>query len=143
MRRAILRHGFVVLLLGLLSGFGVAAGGPLARGWLGTHLTLMLTAVFIVLVGLVFEDLVLSPRQRSVLAVAVVADGYWGALAGVFATVLRIPGPVSGGGATPSGWPATVFFGVFLPVLTILPFVFTGLVLYGLRGRAPAREHAE
>ena len=72
MRRAILRHGFVVLLLGLLSGFGVAAGGPLARGWLGTHLTLMLTAVFIVLVGLVFEDLVLSPRQRSVLAVAVV-----------------------------------------------------------------------
>jgi len=45
---------------------------------------------------------------------------------------------VSGHGATPSGWPATVFFALLLPVLTILPFVFTGLVLYGLRGtKAP------
>ena len=135
MRRSILRHGFIVLLLGLLSGFGIVAGGPHARGWMATHLTLMLTAVFIVLVGLVVDELALSQRQRSVLRFAVVADGYWGALSGVFATLFELPGPVSGNGAAPPpGWPTTVFFAVLLPVLTVLPFVFTGLVLYGLRG---------
>jgi len=135
MRRSILRHGFIVLLLGLLSGFGIVAGGPHAQSWMATHLTLMLTAVFIVLVGLVFDDLALSPRQRSVLRFTVIADGYWGALAGVFATLFGLPGPVSGNGAAPPpGWPTTVFFAVLLPVLTILPFVFTTLVLYGLRG---------
>jgi hypothetical protein len=134
-RRSILRHGFIVLLIGFATGFGVAAGGPAARGWLGTHLTVMITAVFIILVGLVWNDLVLSERQRAVLRFAVVLDGYWGVAAGVFATLTRIPGPVSGGGAAPSGWPATVFFSLLLPVLTILPFVFVSLVLYGLRGK--------
>ena len=135
MRRSVLRQGFVILLLGLLSGFGIVAGGPYARGWLGTHLTLMLTAVFILLVGLAWDSLKLSARQRAVLRFTLVLDGYWGGLAGVFATLTRIPGPVSGGGAQPApGWESTVFFAVFLPILTILPFVFTGLVLYGLRG---------
>src|SRR5262249_24884817 len=111
-----------------------------ARSWMATHLTLMITAVFIVLIGLVVDELTLSPRQRSVLRFAAVADGYWGALAGVFATLFEIPGPVSGhGAAPPPGWPTTYFFSVFLPVLTLLPFVFTGLVLYGLRGKAPPR----
>jgi hypothetical protein len=136
MRRSILRQGFVILLLGLLSGFGIVAGGPMARGWLGTHLTLMVTSVFILLVGLVWDELDLSPRLRAVLRFSVVFDGYWSAVAGVFATVFRIPGPVSGGGLQPTpGWTTTVFFGAFLPVLTILPFVFTGLALYGLRGK--------
>ena len=136
-RRSILRQGFIVLLIGFATGFGVAAGGPMARAWLGTHLTVMITAVFIILVGLVWNDLVLSARQRAVLRFTVVLDGYWGVAAGVFATLTRIPGPVSGGGAQPSGWPATVFFGLFLPVLTLLPFIFVTLVLYGLRGKEP------
>jgi hypothetical protein len=146
MRRTILRQGFVILLLGLLAGFGVVAGGPHARAWLATHLTLMLTAVLVTLVGLVWDELALSPRQRKILRFAVVFDGYFGAIAGVFATVFEIPGPVSGHGATPSGWPATLFLSLFIPVLTVLPFVFTGLVLYGLRGlgdmshRASARD---
>ncbi len=139
MRRSILRQGFVVLLLGFTSGFGIVAGGPRAPAWMATHLTLMITAILIIGVGLVFDDLVLSPRQRSILRFAVVLDGYWGALAGVFATIFRVPGPVSGHGATPAGWTAAVFFGVFIPVLTVLPFLFGGLVLYGLRGERPRR----
>ena len=134
-RRSILRQGFILLLIAFLTGFGIVAGGPHAPGWMATHLTLMMTAGFIIMVGLVYDDLKLSPRQRSVLRFAVVADGYWGALAGAFATVFGVPGPVSGHGAQPSGWAAAVFFSVFIPVLTILPFVCTGLVVYGLRGR--------
>ena len=137
-QRSIIRQGFVVLLLAFLTGFGIVAGGPRARGWMATHLTLMLTAVFIVLVGLVWNRLVLSGRQRAVLRFAVVFDGYWSLLSGVFATLYAIPGPATGGGAQPAGWQAAVFFTVFIPVLTILPFVFTGLVLYGLRGSGPA-----
>jgi hypothetical protein len=134
-RRAVLRQGFIVLLIAFLTGFGIVAGGPMARGFMGTHLTLMITAVFIILIGLVWNDLVLSDRQRKVLRFAVVLDGYWGALSGLFATLTRIPGPATGNGAQPSGWAATVFFSVFIPVLTILPFVFGGLALYGLRNR--------
>jgi hypothetical protein len=138
-RRSILRQGFIVLLIGFATGFGVVAGGTTARAWLGTHLTIMLTAVFMILVGLVWNDLVLTDRQRRVLRFAIVLDGYWGIIAGVFATLLSIPGPVSGGGRQPSGWPATVFFTAFIPVLTILPFVFSTLVLYGLRGTERSR----
>ena len=136
-QRAIIRQGFIILLIALLTGFGIVAGGPRARGWMATHLTLMITAVFIILVGLVWSRLVLTPRQRAVLRFAVVLDGYWGLLSGAFATIFSIPGPATGGGAQPTGWPATVFFTVFIPVLTVLPFIFTGLVLYGLRGSGP------
>jgi hypothetical protein len=135
-RRSILRQGFIILLLGLLAGFGIVAGGPKAPSWMATHLTLMLTAVLIVLVGLVYDDLNLSPKQRAMLRFAVVADGYWGGLTGVFATLFSVPGPVSGHGAHPTGWAATVFFSVFIPPLTLLPFLFTGLTLFGLRGTA-------
>jgi hypothetical protein len=73
-----------------------------------------------------------------VLRFAVVFDGYWGLVLGVCATLFAIPGPATGGGAQPGGWQAAVFFALFIPVLTILPFVFTGLVLCGLRGSGPA-----
>lgn len=134
--RSILRQGFIILMLGLLAGFGIVAGGPRASAWMATHLTLMLTAVFVVLVGLVYDRLRLTPRQRAVLRFAVVLDGYWGGLAGAFATIFSVPGPVSGHGAQPTGWAATVFFTVFISLLTLLPFVFTSLTLYGLRGEA-------
>ena len=65
-RRSILRQGFIVLLIGFATGFGVVAGGTSARAWLGTHLTIMLTAVFMILVGLVWNDLALSERQRRI-----------------------------------------------------------------------------
>jgi hypothetical protein len=134
-RRSILRQGFILLLIAFLMGFGIVGGGPKAAGWMATHLTLMITGGFTIMVGLLWHDLKLSPRLRKLLRFAVVAGGYWGALAGTFATVFNVPGPVSGHGAQPSGWAATLFFSLFIPVLTILPFVFGGLVLYGLRGK--------
>lgn len=90
-----------------------------------------------------WNDLALSRRQRAVLRFAIVLDGYWGIAAGVFATLTAIPGPVSGGGAVPSGWPASVFFRLFLPVLTLLPFVFASLVLFGLHGKASPPRNAD
>ena len=138
--RSVIRQGFVVLLLAFLAGFGIVAGGPRARGWMGAHLTGMIADLMIIAVGLVWDQLVLSPRQRAVLRFAVVLDRYWGLAAGAFATIFAIPGPATGGGARPSGTPATIFFSLFIPVLTILPFVFAGLVLYGLRGAAPAER---
>ena len=131
--RSLLRQGFIFLFLALAFGFGIVAGGPRARGWLAVHLTGMLTALIAVAIGLAWEKLVLSPRQRGVLYWSVVADGYWGFLAGTFATVFGVPGPVSGGGVQPEGWQATVFFSVFIPILTILPFIFSSLTIYGLR----------
>ncbi|HEY4157709.1 MAG TPA: hypothetical protein VGM29_06410 [Polyangiaceae bacterium] len=132
--RGLLRQGFRILLLSFVLGFGIVAGGPHARGFMATHVTGMLTAIFAVLIGLAWPSLALSLGQRKWLYWSVVIDGYWGLIAGVFATLYEVPGPVSGGGAAPHGWQATVFFSAFIPVLTALPFVFTGLALYGLRG---------
>jgi hypothetical protein len=132
--RSVMRQGFVILFLSFLLGFGVIPGGARARGFMAVHTTAMLTGVIVILIGLSWERLRLSPRQRRVLRFAAVADGYWGILAGVFATAFAVPGPVTGGGAQPHGWTALVFFTVFIPVLTILPFVFAALVIHGLRG---------
>ena len=85
------------------------------------------------------RDAAVRGRQRKVLRFIAVGDGYWGALAGAFATVFDVPGPVTGAGAQPHGWPAAVFFSVFIPLLTVFPFIFTGLVVYGLRGNDPQR----
>jgi hypothetical protein len=129
-----LRQGFVILLIALMMGFGIVAGGPHARGWMGTHLTLIISALLIIAVGLIWDQLALSPRQRGLLRFAIVFDGYWGAAAGAWATCFGIQGPATGSGAQAAGWPVTVFFAVFIPVLTILPFVFAALSLHGLRG---------
>jgi hypothetical protein len=135
--RSILRHGFIILFIAFLTGFGVVPGGPRARGWMATHVTGMITAGLIILIGLAWDRLTLTPRQRAALRFAAVADGYWGLAAGAFATIFAVPGPATGGGAQPTGWPGTVFFTLFLPVLTILPFMFAGLVIHGLRGDGP------
>jgi hypothetical protein len=139
-RRSILRQGFVVLLVAFATGFGIVAGGPAARGWMATHVTLMISAIFTILVGLVWNDLALGARARAVLRFTVVLNGYWGLATGAFATVFAIPGPVSGGGAVPpDAWHTTVFFAVFIPIATILPFMFGEIALFGLRGaRTPA-----
>jgi hypothetical protein len=135
--RSLIRQGFIVLLLAFVLGFGIIPGGPRARGFMGAHVTAMFTAGFIILIGLCWDRLRLSPRQQKILRFTAVSDGYWGLLAGVFAAVFDIPGPATGGGAQPSGWPAAVFFTVFIPVLTIFPFIFAGLVIHGLRGQEP------
>lgn len=103
---------------------------------MGIHVTIMLTAVIAVVIGLAWDRFALGYVQRRVLYWSVVVNGYWGLVGGVIATVYRIPGPVSGGGVQPApGWPASVFFTAFLPVITVLPFVFSGLAIYGLRGK--------
>lgn len=137
--RTLIRQGFIILLIAFAMGFGVIPGGPRARGWMAAHMTTMFTAGFIVLIGLVWERLRLTPRQRAILRFTALGDGYWGVLAGVFSTIFQIPGPVSGGGAQPHGWPAVAFFSLFIPVLTVFPFIFSGLVIYGLRGDHPPR----
>ena len=65
--RSLLRQGFIFLFLAFALGFGVVAGGPHARAWMSVHVTAMLTAVFAVLIGLCWEKLALSPRQRAIL----------------------------------------------------------------------------
>lgn len=132
--RSIVRHGFVVLLLALLLGFGVAKGGAPARAWMGAHITALIVGALIVLVGLVWDQLSLGARGRAVLRWAAVLDGYLSVVAGAFAALAGIPGPATGGGAQPSGTAGMVFLGGFIPVLTLLPFLFVGLTLYGLRG---------
>jgi hypothetical protein len=137
--RSLIRQGFIVLLLAFALGFGIIPGGPHARGFMATHVTTMLTAGFIILIGLCWDRLRLSPRQRKILRFTAVAEGYWGIAAGLFATLFDVPGPATGGGAQPQGWPAAVFFSIFIPVLTVFPFIFAGLVIHGLRGEDPAR----
>jgi hypothetical protein len=132
--RSLIRQGFILLFLALLMGFGVAAGGPSARSWMGGHITALMSGMLAILIGLCWDRLVLSPGQRSVLFWSVVIFGYLGEVAAVYAAALGIPGPATGGGAKPEG-PAGMFFLFgFIPILTVLPLTFCGLMLYGLRG---------
>ncbi len=139
--RSIIRQGFIVLFGAFLLGFGIIPGGPRARGFMSAHITAMIGAALIILVGLVADRLVLTSRQRKVLRFSAILDGYWGLATGLYATIFNIPGPVTGAGAKPAGLAATVFFIAFIPVITILPFIFTGLTIYGLRA-SPAEPSA-
>jgi hypothetical protein len=140
--RSILRHGFVVVLLSLLMGFGIVKGGPQARSWMGAHVTAFILGAIIVLIGFSWDRLALSPRQRAVLRLTAIADGYLSVIAGAFAAIFGVPGPVTGGGAQPQGLTGTLFFVAFIPLLTILPFIFTGLMIFGLRSAPSGAQSA-
>jgi hypothetical protein len=133
LRRAVLLHGGINFLIALLMGFPLAAAGPHGRIWLGSHITALLTSLFVVATGLTWRDLRLPPVAEKVLAGIVIANAYIGALAGTTAGVLGIPGPVATGQQAAT-WQLAVL-APFLFVLILGGLTWAGLWIFGLRGR--------
>ena len=131
-RRRLLRHGFVFLFLALWLGIATATM-PHPRAWLAAHLSAFLTCFVLVAIGLVWRELRLSERQRSIALITGFTSAYLGLLGNVFSAIVDLPGPASQPGA-PMAMPHAAIFFTILAIVVPSTLTSFGLVLYGMRG---------
>jgi (hydroxyamino)benzene mutase len=136
-RRALMRQGFLFLLLALVLGLAIIAL-PHPSRWLAAHLTAFLTGLILVVIALAWNELRLTNGQRTLAYTTGLVAAYGGLVGNVFGAITDLPGPASNPGVAPPMPQA----GVFLAILAIIVpslFVSFGLVLYGMRGAATER----
>ena len=132
-RRRLLRHGFIFLFLGAWLGIATAIL-PHPRAWLAAHLTAFLTCLVLVAIGLVWRELHLTERQRSIGLITGLTAAYLGLTANIFTAIVDLPGPASRPGVPPPMPQAAIFF-TLLAIVVPTTLIAFGLALYGLRGK--------
>ena len=133
-RRVLMRHGFLFLFLALVLGLAIIAL-PYPSRWLAAHLTAFLTGLILVVIALVWNELRLTPGQRTLAYSTGLVAAYAGLAGNVFGAITDLPGPASNPGVAPPMPQAAVFFAILAIIVPSL-FVSFGLLLYGMRGAA-------
>ena len=144
MRRTILKHAFVLLtaafLLGLVA--GSMAHHPHGRLWMGAHLTGILVALMVAVVGLVWPELRLSAKAGKVLLFVTVPMNYYlMAALGVAGPALGFPQPIATPQLPPPAVWVTGWMTANLVVATVSGLTLAVLVVFGLR-RQPGEAAA-
>src|SRR5215216_3931573 len=93
-RRRLLRHGFIFLFVAAWLGIATAIL-PHPRAWLAAHLTAFFTCLILVAIGLVWRELRLTARQRSIGLITGFIAAYLGLVGNVFGAIVDLPGPAS------------------------------------------------
>src|SRR5207342_3262960 len=86
-RRRLLRHGFIFLFVAVWLGIAIAVL-PHPRAWLTAHLTAFLTCLILVAIGLVWRELKLTERQRSVAVITGLTSAYLGLTGNIFNAIV-------------------------------------------------------
>jgi hypothetical protein len=133
-RRRLLRHGFIFLFMGAWLGIATAVL-PHPRAWRAAHLTAFLTCLVLVVIGLVWRELRLTDRQRSMGLITGFTSAYLGLAANIFSAIVDLPGPASQPGVAPPMPEAAIFF-TFLAIVVPTTLIAFGLVMYGMRGES-------
>jgi hypothetical protein len=133
-RRRLLRHGFIFLFVGVCLGIATAVL-PHPRAWRAAHLTALLTCLILVAIGLVWRELRLTGRQRSIGLITGFTSAYLGLAANIFSAIVDLPGPASHPGIAPPMPQAAVFF-TLLAIVVPTTLISFGLVMYGMRGES-------
>jgi hypothetical protein len=128
----LIRHGFIFLFIAIWLGIATAVL-PHPRAWLAAHLTAFFTCLILVAIGLVWRELKLTERQRSIGMIAGFTSAYLGLTGNVFGAIVDLPGPASHPGVAPPMPQAAVFF-TLLAVIVPATLTAFGLVMYGMRG---------
>jgi hypothetical protein len=138
-RRRLLRHGFIFLFLGVWLGIATAVL-PHPRAWMAAHLTAFFTCLILVAIGLVWRELNLTARQRSIALATGFTSAYLGLTANAFVAITDLPGPASSPGVAPPMPQAAVFF-TMLAIVVPTTLTAFGLVMYGMRGDPDLGHH--
>jgi hypothetical protein len=101
----------------------------------GPHLTALLTCLILVAIGLVWRELRLTGRQRSIGLITGFTSAYLGLAANIFSAIVDLPGPASHPGIAPPMPQAAVFF-TLLAIVVPTTLISFGLVMYGMRGES-------
>lgn len=136
MNRSIIRHGFILILLALVSGLFVQAM-PIPRLGLSAHTIGILGGTLLMAIGAVWPLLVLSPGQQRLMYWAWLYSSYinWlGCLLGALVGAGKAT-PIASAGVVGSVAGEAVV-GVMLVSVALASFVAVGLSLWGLRSRA-------
>ena len=131
-RRRLLRHGSIFLFLGAWLGIATATL-PHPRAWLAAHLTAFFTSLVLVAIGLVWRELRLTERQRSIGLITGLTSAYLGLATNIFGAIVDLPGPASQPGVSPP-MPQGAIFLALLAVIVPTTLIAFGLVMYGMRG---------
>lgn len=134
-RRRLIRHGFVFLFLAIWLGIATAVL-PHPRAWMAAHLTAFFTCLILVAIGLVWRELRLTERQRTIGLVTGFMSAYLGLVGNIFAAIFDLPGPASSPGVSPPMPQAAVFF-TLLAIIVPSTLIAFGLVMFGMRGDPP------
>ncbi|MGM0575171.1 MAG: hydrogenase [Myxococcota bacterium] len=135
MNRRLIRHGFVLILVALLSGLFVPVM-QIPRLGLSAHTIGILGGVLLIAVGAVWQHFALSDRQRRVMSWSWLYSSYvnWlGCLVGAIFGAGRTTPVAADGAEGPAGAEAVV--AVLLISVGVASFVAVGLSLWGLRLR--------
>ena len=135
-RRRLLRHGFIFLFAAVWLGIATATL-PHPRAWLTAHLTAFFTCLILVAIGLVWRELHLTPRQRSIALISGFTSAYLGLVGNIFGAIVDLPGPASQPGVAMPMPQAAVFFAL-LAIIVPTTLAAFGLVMYGMRGEPAA-----
>jgi len=133
-RRRLIRHGFIFIFLAVWLGIATAVL-PHPRAWLAAHLTAFFTGLILIAIGVVWRELRLTDRQRSIALTAGFMSAYLGLTGNAFNAIVDLPGPASQPGVVPPMPQAAVFF-TLLAVIVPSTLIAFGLVMYGMRGEA-------
>ena len=133
-RRRLLRHGFIFLFVGVWLGIATAVLAH-PRAWRAAHLTAFFTCLILVAIGLVWRELRLTERQRSIGLITGFTSAYLGLAANIFSAIVDLPGPASQPGVPPPMPQAAVFF-TLLMIVVPTTLVSFGLVMYRMRGES-------
>ena len=106
---------------------------PHPRAWLAAHLTAFFTCLILVAIGLVWRELHLTDRQRSVALITGFTSAHLGLTGNIFSAIVGLPGPASQPGV-PLPMPQAAIFFTLLAIVVPTTLIAFGLVLYGMRG---------
>lgn len=133
--RRLLQLGFVLLLLGLVVGFAIPAL-TIPRMGLASHLQGILNGIFLMVLGLMWSKLVLTPKASAALFWLAIYGTFanWGAtlLAAFWGAGLSMPIAAEGSAGSP------LQEGIIDALLISLSFAMIGvcgLALWGLRSK--------
>jgi hypothetical protein len=131
-RRRLLRHGFIFLFIAVWLGIAIAIL-PHPRAWLAGHVSAFFTCLILVAIGMVWRELRLTQRQRSIALITGFISAYMGLAANAFVAIVNLPGPASQPGV-PAPMPQAAVFFTMLAVIVPTTLTAFGLVMYGMRG---------
>ena len=134
--RRLIRHGFLILLIGLLTGFAIKLLHNPMLG-LGAHLIGIVNGIFLLALGLVWKQFVLSERLKGVLLACALYGAYGGwasnLLGAVFGTSRMTP--MAGAGFQGAPWQENlVMVGLISVAISLIGMCL--VALWGLRAGA-------
>ena len=132
-KRTLIRHGFFLFLLGLLSGF-LEQKFVNPRMGLAAHLEGVMLGTFVIALGAVWLEVNLSPKLKSMTYWLVLYGAYvnWATTALAAALGSSALSPITGAGHSAPPWQDTLVTVLFMSV-GIATMASTLLVLWGLR----------